>query len=453
MNDVRDKGSFERERALAREADAEYLSNLEVAVERQNPRGGRFLLWGVVLFIAAAFYWASVAELDEVARGVGKVIPSSQVQVVQNLEGGILAEILVSEGDVVEEGQTLLRIDDTRFASSYREGRASYLNLKAKAARLRAEADGGPFEAPEEVQREKPDLANREMNLFRSRADELTTNVGILNQQADQRRQELNELKVKEQSLSRSYRLLERELQLTAPLEKEGVVSEVEVIRLKRQLNDLKGELEATRLAIPRIRSTLDEAEQKVTEIQLEFRSDAREALNETLAELARISEANQALEDRVKRTWVKSPVHGTVKRLMVNTVGGVIQPGMDILEIVPLEDSLLVEANIRPRDIAFLRPGQDVTVKLTAYDFAIYGGLEASLEHISADTITNEEGESLYLVRVRTDRNFLGTEDAPLPIIPGMQTEVDILTGKKTVLTYLFKPVLRGMNTALSER
>jgi adhesin transport system membrane fusion protein len=230
-------------------------------------------------------------------------------------------------------------------------------------------------------------------------------------------------------------------------------VSEVEVIRLKRQLNDLKGELEATRLAIPRIRSTLEEAEQKVAEIQLEFRSDAREALNETLAELARVSEANQALEDRVKRTWVRSPVHGTVKRLMVNTVGGVIQPGMDILEIVPLEDSLLVEANIRPRDIAFLRPGQDVTVKLTAYDFAIYGGLDASQEHIPADTITNEEGESFYLVRVRTDRNFLGTEEAPLPIIPGMQTEVDILTGKKTVLTYLFKPVLRGMNNALSER
>ena len=445
--------SLQRERALTREADAEYLADLAAGVERQNPRGGRFLLWGVVLFVVTAVYWASVAELDEVTRGVGKVIPSSQVQVVQNLEGGILAEILVFEGDVVEEGQTLLRIDDTRFASSYREGRASYLNLKAKAARLRAEADGGLFEAPEEVQRELPDLVQRESNLFRSRADELATNVGILSQQADQRRQELSELKVKEQSLSRSYRLLERELQLTAPLEKEGVVSEVEVIRLKRQLNDLKGELEATRLAIPRIRSTLEEAEQKVAEIQLEFRSDAREALNETLAELARVSEANQALEDRVKRTWVRSPVHGTVKRLMVNTVGGVIQPGMDILEIVPLEDSLLVEANIRPRDIAFLRPGQDVTVKLTAYDFAIYGGLDASLEHISADTITNEEGESFYLVRVRTDRNFLGTEEAPLPIIPGMQTEVDILTGKKTVLTYLFKPVLRGMNNALSER
>ena len=445
--------SLQRERALTREADAEYLADLAAGVERQNPRGGRFLLWGVVLFVVTAVYWASVAELDEVTRGVGKVIPSSQVQVVQNLEGGILAEILVFEGDVVEEGQTLLRIDDTRFASSYREGRASYLNLKAKAARLRAEADGGLFEAPEEVQRELPDLVQRESNLFRSRADELATNVGILGQQADQRRQELSELKVKEQSLSRSYRLLERELQLTAPLEKEGVVSEVEVIRLKRQLNDLKGELEATRLAIPRIRSTLEEAEQKVAEIQLEFRSDAREALNETLAELARVSEANQALEDRVKRTWVRSPVHGTVKRLMVNTVGGVIQPGMDILEIVPLEDSLLVEANIRPRDIAFLRPGQDVTVKLTAYDFAIYGGLDASLEHISADTITNEEGESFYLVRVRTDRNFLGTEEAPLPIIPGMQTEVDILTGKKTVLTYLFKPVLRGMNNALSER
>lgn len=442
-----------RERALTSDEDLEFLSDLGAAIQQQSPKGGRIVLWIVALFVLAAGCWANIAELDEVTRGMGKVIPSSQIQVVQNLEGGILSEILVSEGEIVKPGQTLLRIDDTRFASSYREGRAGYLNLKAKAARLQAEAEGAGFEAPEEVQREMPELVQRELNLFQSRADELNSNITILQQQVKQRRQELAELNVKEENLQGSYKLLERELELTAPLEKQGVVSEVEVIRLKRQLNDLEGQLKATRLAIPRIRSTLSEAEHKVKEMRLQFRSNARAELNETLAELARITEANQALEDRVKRTWVKSPVHGTVKQLMVNTVGGVIQPGMDLLEIVPLEDTLLVEAKIRPKDIAFLRPGQDVTVKLTAYDFAIYGGLDASLEHISADTITDSEDESFYLVRVRTDRNFLGNEAEPLPIIPGMQTEVDILTGKKTVLTYLIKPVLRGMNHALSER
>ena len=453
MRERSELNDLKREWKLVDDADRSYLADLGSAVRQQTPRGGRFVLWSVVLFFTIAIYWASVAELDEVTRGTGKVIPSSQVQVIQNLEGGILAEILVSEGDVVEPGQTLLRIDDTRFASSYREGRAGYLNLMARAARLKAEAEGADFEAPEDVQREQPELVQREFNLFRSRSDELESNLNILEQQVKQRGQELAELDVKEANLQASYGLLRRELDLTAPLEKEGVVSEVEVIRLKRQLNDLEGQLKATRLAIPRLRSTLAEAEQKVEETKLEFRAKSREELNDTLAELARITEANQALEDRVRRTWVKSPVHGTVKQLMVNTVGGVIQPGMDLVEIVPLEDTLLVEANIRPRDIAFIRPGQDVTVKLTAYDFAIYGGLHASLEHISADTITDSEGESYYLVRVRTDRNHLGTEAEPLPIIPGMQTEVDILTGKKTVLTYLVKPVLRGMNHALSER
>ena len=448
-----DRNELKREWKLADGADREYLADLGSAVLQQSPRGGRLMLWAVVLFFVFAAYWASIAELDEVTRGTGKVIPSSQVQVIQNLEGGILAEILVSEGDIVKPGQTLLRIDDTRFASSYREGRVGYLNLKARAARLRAEAEGAEFVIPEEVQNQQPELVQREFHLFQSRAEELESNIRILEQQVNQRKQELAELNVKEANLVGSYQLLRRELDLTAPLEKEGVVSEVEVIRLKRQVNDLDGQLKATRLAIPRLRSILEEAEQKVEETKLEFRAKSREELNETLAELARTTEANQALEDRVKRTWVKSPVRGTVKQLMVNTVGGVIQPGMDLVEIVPLEDTLLVEAKIRPSDIAFIRPGQDVTVKLTAYDFAIYGGLHASLEHISADTITDSEGESFYLVRVRTDRNQLGSEAEPLPIIPGMQTEVDILTGKKTVLTYLVKPVLRGMNRALSER
>jgi adhesin transport system membrane fusion protein len=240
---------------------------------------------------------------------------------------------------------------------------------------------------------------------------------------------------------------------LTEPLVAEGAVSEVELLRLKRQVNDLRGGLEATRLAIPRVQSTYDEAIRKVEELELKFRTEARSELNDAISELARISESNQTLEDRVRRTWVKSPVRGTIKQLLVNTVGGVIQPGMDLVAIVPLEDTLLAEAQIRPKDIAFLRPGQEVVVKFTAYDFASYGGLDASLEHISADAINDDKGESFYLVRVRTNFNYLGSEKNPLPLIPGMQTEVNVLTGKKTVLAYLLKRYWRVADVALTER
>jgi adhesin transport system membrane fusion protein len=452
---AKEKGQDAAERSRM-DGDLDFMSDLSAAVREQTPGGSRLVLWAVILFFIAAIFWASVAEIDEVTKGEGRVIPSRQVQVIQNLEGGILSEILVKEGDTVEPGQTILRIDDTRFASSFREGRKGYLAIKAKVARLAAEANKLPFNPPKDLAAEAPDLVERERRLFDSRVNALETNLGILQQQEDQRRQELAELKAKRGQLQRSYALVVQELGMTEPLVAEGAVSEVEVLRLKRQVNDLKGDLEATRLAIPRLESSYAEAQRKVEELELEFRNQAREELNDELAELERLEESNVALEDRVERTKVRSPVRGTVKQLMINTVGGVIQPGMDLVEIVPLEDTLLVEAKISPRDIAFLRPGQEAIVKFTAYDFAIYGGLEARLEFISADAITDEQNgreESYYQVRVRTKENHLGSAEDPLPIIPGMTTEVDILTGKKTVLTYLMKPVLRGLQSAMTER
>jgi len=455
------KGSGDKSPKPARKAvaktfsgdDVDFMSDVSSAIREQVPRGGRTLLWVMSLFVIAAIVWATYAEVNEVTRGPGRVIPSRQIQVVQNLEGGILSELLVSEGDVVEKNQVLLRIDDTRFASSYREGRIGYLTLLAQIARLQAEAEAVEFEAPEEVQKEHPDLVRQEENLFRSRRRELETSRLILGQQAEQKMQELQELRSNESHLAGSYRLAARELQMTQPLMKEGAVSEVEVLRLRRQVNDLRRDLENARLAIPRLKLQYQEGLGKVEEAEIRFRTAAREALNDKRAALAKIVEANQALEDRVRRTSVVSPLRGTIKQVLVNTVGGVIKPGMDLVEIVPLEDTLLVEAQIRPRDIAFLRPGLHSIVKFTAYDFAIYGALDAKLEHISADSIEGKGGKTYYLVRVRTNKSFLGSEESPLPIISGMQAEVDILTGRRTILTYLLKPVLRGFAGAMTER
>lgn len=434
-------------------ADVDLATDIRTTILIQSPKGGRFILWGVLLFIILFFVWAYQAEIEEVTRGMGKVIPSQQIQVIQNLEGGILAEIYVHEGQIVEKNQLLLRIDETRFTAPYRESRLQYLALLSKIARLKAETNETPFTAPQEVLDEKPELATREQELYDTRQQELTTTLDILQEQATQQTQQVNELKAKLQELTRTYDLLKKELGLTKGLIEEGAVSEVEVLRLERQASQMRGEIETTKLSIPQAESKVKEALRKLQEEKLNFKNRAKEELNEAYAKLEGVSASSIALMDRLTRTSVRSPVRGTVNQILVNTVGGVIQPGMDIIEIVPLEDTLLIEAKIKPSDIAFLHPGQKATVKFTAYDFTIYGGLEAELEHISADSITDEKGDTYYLVRVRTKKNYIGLEEDPLPIIPGMVASVDILTGKKTILNYLMKPLLRAQKLALRER
>ncbi len=437
---------------MARRARRDLAFTAELrAAARSRPRlGASFLLLTIAAFFAAAIAWANQARLDEAASGMGRVVPSSQIQIVQNLEGGILAEILAREGQIIETGQVLLRIDDTSLGANLRENQARYFALQAKIARLDAEVGGAAPSFPADVEAA---LVADETALYRSRQAELAAAVGILQQQVAQRRQELVELDSRVAQLAESHRLAAEELGIMEPLVAEGVTSRVEVLRLERQVNDIEGELSASRLAIPRVRSSLAEAERRIAERREGFRGEALEELNEARVRLRVLAEAASAAEDKVRRTEVRSPVYGTVKRLLVNTLGGVIQPGMDLVEIVPLEDTLLVEAEIRPADIAFLRPGQDANVKITAYDFASYGGLAAELEHISADTIVNEAGESFYRILVRTETNHLGTIGDPLPIIPGMIAEVDILTGSKTVLDYILNPINRARERALRER
>ena len=444
------KRGFER-------ADLDFMDDaVAVDVDPAHP-AGHLILVAVAVLLVVGLVWAALAEVDEVTHAEGQIIPSSQVQVVQNLEGGIVQEILVREGDVVDKGQILVRIDDTRFASSYQEGRLKYLALLAQVSRLIAETEGKPLQLPDEVKQDAPQLAEDARRLYHTRQQELASTVQILEQQRDQRRQEVAEMRSLSGQLERSYALLREELVRTEPLAAEGVISQVELLRLKRQVNEIRGDLDGVRLRLPAARAALDEAESKIEDARIKFRTEAQAQLNEAKAELAATAENNTAALDRVTRTAVRSPMRGTVKRLKVSTVGGVVQPGMDLVEIVPLEDTLLVEAKVQPRDIAFLHPGQRAMVKLTAYDSTIYGALEATLEHISADAITQEDGRgeerSYYLIRVRTrDRGYV-KDGVSLPIIPGMTATVDVLTGRKSVLKYMLWPIERARERALRER
>jgi adhesin transport system membrane fusion protein len=387
--------------------DLDYMADtVAVDLDPAHP-AGHLILAAVTVLLVVALVWAALAKVDEVTQADGQIIPSSQVQVVQNLEGGIVQELLVKEGDVVDKDQILLRIDDTRFASSYEEGRLKYLALLAQVARLTAETQSSPLELPPEIAKEAPALAEDARRLYQTRQQELGSNVQILEEQRKQREQEVFELQSRAGQLSRSYELLREELDRTAPLVDEGVISHVELLRLKRQVNETRGDLEGVRLRLPAARSALDEARGKIEEARIKFRTDAQGQLNEAKAELAGMAANNTAALDRVTRTAVRSPMRGTVKRLKVTTVGGVVQPGMDLVEVVPLEDTLLVEARIKPQDIAFVHPGQRAMVKLTAYDSTLYGALEATLEHISADSITQKDDSgserSFFLIRVRT--------------------------------------------------
>ncbi|MNE18381.1 Type I secretion system membrane fusion protein PrsE [compost metagenome] len=413
----------------------------------------RITVWLIALFLFAALLWAYFAVLDEVTTGEGKAIPSSKVQTIQNLEGGIVAEIFVREGQIVDKGDRLLRLDDTRFVSNMSESEADRLALLARVERLSAEGEGRPLQLPEEIAKAAPGLAADEEALYRSRQQGLTSEVSILQEQLQQKIQELAEFRSKVQQYRSSLGLIQSELNMSEPLVASGAISQVEVLRLRRSAVETRGSLNATTLAIPRAEAGVKEVERKIEEAQLRFRTEALRELNEVRTELSKITASSRAIEDRVSRTGVVSPVRGIVKQLKVNTIGGVVQPGSDLLEIVPLEDNLLIEARIRPQDVAFLHPGQEAMVKFTAYDYTIYGGLKAKLEQIGADTVTDDEGNSFYVIKLRTDKSHLGSADKPLLIIPGMVANVDIITGQKSVLDYLLKPVLKARQEAMRER
>ncbi len=433
------------------EQDGDFDANADWAIAEQTPKGARIVIWLSAASMTVLLLWSAFAVLDEVTRGEGKVIPSRQIQILQSMDGGIVSEILAREGQTVKAGDLLLKVDPTRMVSSLRENQSQYLALLAKGARLRALAEGSRFVPPDEVVKQAPEIVEQERTLYESRRAELDATIGVARQQSTQRSQELISVRARREQAAQSYTLTARELEMTRPLVRTGAVSDVELLRLERDVARYRGERDSANSDIPRLESAVAEANRKIQEVELTFRNVARSELSEVNAKLSALSEGSTALEDRVKQTEIRSPVNGTVKQLKVNTVGGVVQPGKDVIELVPSDDALLLEAKVLPRDIAFLRPGQKALVKFTAYDFAVYGGLEATLEQIGADSVVDDKGNAYFVVRVRTLSNTIGQQK--LPIIPGMVAEVDILTGKKTVLSYLLKPILRAQAKALSER
>ena len=345
----------------------------------------------------------------------------------------------------------LLRIEDKRFSSSVEENEVRYFELIAKSARLQAEAEGNPFVVPEDFPDSYQPFLDSERLLYDSRLKELNANQSVLSEQLAQRRQELIEAESRLEQVQTSYQLLLQEMNITQPLLAEGVISEVEFLRLRRQVNDLRGERSSIELSLPRIRSAVEEIVSKQGEMELQFRNVVRAELNETLAEISRMGRALTGMQDRISRTEVRAPVKGTVKELLINTIDGVVRPGDELLSIIPWEDKLLIEARIRPSDIGRLSIGQNATIKVSAYDFSIYGGMDATLTYISASTFLTEQNEAYYLVRLETETPFLD-KDQNLPLIAGMTVGVDVLTGKKTLLNYILKPIIKAKSNALTE-
>lgn len=443
-------GMLARLSSVERDDSLDWASDADWARLQQEPLRARAVLKVSAIALLVLLGWAAVAHVDEVTKGDGKVIPSSQLQIIQSVDGGVVESIAVREGEVVEAGQLLLKVDPTRFMSSLLENRAEFLALEIKRRRLEALTQGTPFSVPAELEKEAADIAAHERRLYESSRAEMDAQQSIARDQLRQREQELNEVRARSENAARAYELVQQELKVTKPLAASGAVSEVELLRLERDVSRLRGEREQSAAQISRIQSAIAESTRKIQEIELTVRNQLRNELSDTMARLGSLTQGSRMLADRVKHAEIRAPMRGTVKRILVNTVGGVVQPGKEVAEIVPLDDALILEAQVKPSDIAFLRPGQAALVKFSAYDFSIYGGLEAVVDQISADTVVDAKGSAFYVVRVRTLRSSLGEN---LPIIPGMVAEVDILTGKKTILSYLLKPVLRAKANALSER
>jgi len=417
-------------------SDFSFANDIRAATELRTPQTSRMLLFTTLGFLFVAIVWANFAILDEVKRGNGRVIPSRQTQVVQTLEGGIVGTILVREGDIVNQGEPLMRIDDTKFASEFGEVRERRAAMAARVVRLEAEAQGqDSVTFPPDLVQIAPGPVSAEKSVFETHARKLAQDIDVLKQ--DQTR------------LSESLKLLDREVELTRPLFQQKVVPEIEWVRLQQREADMRGQLAGV--------------QSKISNAKAAFRSQADDDLAKSRGDLAVLDENIKSAQDRVRRTELKSPVYGIVNKLNVTTIGAVVQPGANVMDIIPLDDTLLVEGRIRPQDIAFIRPNQPAVVKITAYDSSVYGTLKGHVERISADTIIDDKSqqqqdsqqrpENFYRVIVRTDKNYLGSSEHPLPIIPGMVTTVEIMTGEKSVLDYLMKPARMLRDEALRER
>lgn len=449
--------------------DLPYASEVEAALARRPSKGACWLSFAVFLFFVLFIIWAGFATLDEVTHAEGQVIPSSRTQIIQNLEGGILSSVEVHEGQIVEKNDILARINNEMAESSLRDMLYKAMENLIAVRRLRASVSGRELTWPEDIRswlergigyrlteeqlEQGRNLTEVQQETFAVQARQRKSELEVLKAQSEQRRQEVKEQLARKDQLTRSLSLIRQQLSMAASLLEKRSYSRAQYLELQERSVQTQGELNTLEVSIPRAEAAASEAEHRISLRSAELDAALMEEINKRSLELASLRESLSAGSDRVTRTELRSPVRGTVKKIYINTLGGVVKPGEPIMEIVPLDDTLLVEAKVRPADVAFLHPGQKAMVKVTAYDFSIYGGLDGVLEQISADTIEDKRGDFYYQVKVRTPKTSILYRGEELPIMPGMMTTVDIMTGKKTVLDYLLKPILKAKQNALREK
>lgn len=430
----------------------EYINSLSQAILQKSPFNLRIVLYLWIVVISAFLLWANLAQIDELVRGDGEIVPSGENQLIQNLEGGIVEEILVSEAQVVTKGQVLIKIDNRKSASTYTSSKLKSQELQAQIFRLRAEANDAEFEVDEKFKKQYPKLYEREKKLYTKNRSYLTSQLNVLDEQLFQIKSELKESHRRVKDLKRSLNLIEEEIIINVPMVKKGVKSRIDFLKLQREENEIKERYNSAKDLIPRQKSSIKEIKVKISELNNRHMSEAQEKLNELSAELLRIDTKSDEFKDKVKRTTVVSPVNGHIQKLFINTVGGVIKPGDDIVEIVSSDAALWVEVNVKPSDIAFIYPSQEAMVKITAYDFAIFGALKGEVVSISADTIMDSKENRFYKVKIKTNMNQI-SEKRKIILMPGMTVNADIITGKKTVMDYILKPILKTKQYMFSER
>lgn len=430
--------------------DTEFMNELEAAANLRPAFTANLLTIAIALLVAFFLVWASFSTIDERTRGEGQVVPTREIQVVQSLEGGILNALLVAEGDRVTKGQILMRVSDVMFASEERGTEAKFASLRAKKARLEAESKGQAFTLPADI---PAAIGENEKALYESRQRELSNAKAILQDKIDSARAGLSETDAQIARLQNNSALLQQELTITADMVRKQAVPKLEEIRLQRELSDSRGQIRAQQEKQSGLKAELAAAEKQLKDQDDKFRSQALGELAGVETEIAQLGESLKSMGDRVYRTELRAPVDGIINNIALKTIGGVIEPAHKLIEIVPTDDELKIIARVRPSDIAFLKPGQAVKVKISAYDPTRYGALDGTLTRIGANSVNDREGNIFFEIEVRTEKNHLGTAAHPLPITPGMVATTEIITGKRTIMEYLLKPLLRARDRALRER
>jgi adhesin transport system membrane fusion protein len=418
------------------------------------------LFFVIIIFLGIMLYWVWVSPIDEIVKGQGKIIPTLRIQNIQSVDGGTILKILVKEGDFVKKNQELLIIDDVRINSLLNELKNDLYSFKIQSVRLKAQSKIKTLKNIQKLSYSKDledkasDYIKNEKIYYQNKINELRSLINIQTAKYKQKKQEYNEIISKISKLRSSKKYIKKQLKITKQGVKDGVMSAIEELKLQKEYSNIKGDLAISTLALKRSKTSIKESKENIAQQIDIFKSKSSKELNMLQKEIKKIEAKLTLSNDKVKKSTIVASVDGIVNHIYFTTIGGVVKPADVLIDIVPTTNSLLVKTKINPKDIGFLSANNEVMVKITAYDFAIYGGLSGKIKQIGADSIFDEKTKSYYYqILVQTNKNYLGTKDNPLVIIPGMVAQVDIKTGKKTILQYLLKPITKTISNSMTER